>query len=279
MSQFCLPLSSLLSIQLIWSTTVGCATCGYGTELGKVTFTIPQITYGETEKEVTWTRTIPDNYVVMLQADSGIELSYRHDCLSAGLADLFGGTEMTAGEHTLNVSLLINDVPPTFELPFTVKRVTLTGAPTYTAISAGGKTLTAPEDWPEGDLSWNLPEDTVVTANTRYEWTFTPADTTNYERLGGVIILWVQSTGGGGGTVTLTVTPDSGYELDTLTVTDSRRDAVLHRHGQGQRLRVGGPAVGRGERYHGRQGGGILDPKGLATRAQAAQMLKNFFDK
>lgn len=25
--------------------------------------------------------------------------------------------------------------------------------------------------------------------------------------------------------------------------------------------------------------GGVLDPKGLATRAQAAQMLKNFFDK
>lgn len=84
----------------------------------------------------------------------------------------------------------------------TINKATPTDAPTYTAISASSKTLadaglTAPAGWPEGVLSWNLPEGTEVTANTRYEWTFTPEDNANYERLGGVITLWVQNTGGG----------------------------------------------------------------------------------
>lgn len=84
----------------------------------------------------------------------------------------------------------------------TINKATPTGTPTYTAISAGGKTLadaglTAPEGWPDGVISWNLPEDTAVTANTRYEWTFTPKDTANYNVLTGSITLWVQNTGGG----------------------------------------------------------------------------------
>ena len=86
----------------------------------------------------------------------------------------------------------------------TINKATPTGAPTYTAISASGKTLaeaglTAPEGWPEGTLAWNLPVDTAVTANTQYEWTFTPTDTANYNTVTGKITLWAQSTGGGGG--------------------------------------------------------------------------------
>lgn len=108
----------------------------------------------------------------------------------------------------------------------TINKATPAGAPTYTAISAGGKTLadaglTAPADWPEGVLSWNLPEDTEVTANTMYEWTFTPADITNYEHLGGVITLWRRSTGGGGGGASQTTPPVSttGQGSSTTTTT------------------------------------------------------------
>lgn len=84
----------------------------------------------------------------------------------------------------------------------TINKATPAGAPTYTAISAGGKTLadaglTKPAGWPEGVLSWNLSEDTAVTANMGYEWTFTPEDTANYNVLTGSITLWVQNTGGG----------------------------------------------------------------------------------
>lgn len=60
-----------------------------------------------------------------------------------------------------------------------------------------------------------------------------------------------------GGILSVTVTPDSGYVLDTLAVTGSRGNAVK--------------LTGKG--------GGVLDPRGLATRAQAAEMLMNFLKK
>lgn len=86
----------------------------------------------------------------------------------------------------------------------TINKATPAGTPTYTAISASGKTLaeaglTAPEGWPAGVLTWEKDDTTEVTANTAYKWTFTPRDTDNYNTLTGKITLWVRSTGGGGG--------------------------------------------------------------------------------
>ena len=103
-----------------------------------------------------------------------------------------------------------------------------------------------------------LPDTTTVAANTTYKWRFTPDDA-NYKVLTGFIELYHESSsgggsggvvvGGGGGvttypitvksakngdvtashksaskgtTVTLTVDPDKGYVLDTLTVLDGK---------------------------------------------------------
>ncbi len=136
----------------------------------------------------------------------------------------------------------------------TIEKATPAGAPGYTAITSSGKTLAdaglnigsiTPGG---GDLIWDLPDTTPVTRGAIYGWTYTPADTDNYNSLTGSITLWRSSSGGSGGsssgssvsvstdrhgsvsisprdpdkgdTVTLTVRPDSGYELDELTVTD-----------------------------------------------------------
>lgn len=140
----------------------------------------------------------------------------------------------------------------------TINKATPTGTPTYTAITTSGKTLgdaalAVGSITPAGgSIAWDLGDSHTVAANTSYNWTYTPADTANYNNLTGSIELWHKSTGGGGGgggsytptysvtvdktengsvtvspknaskgsAVTITVKPDKGYELDTLRVTD-----------------------------------------------------------
>ena len=156
---------------------------------------------------------------------------------------------------------------------FSVDKATPTGAPTYTAITAGGKTLadaalTANASWPSGTVQWVDKDgkvlDTATTdvkANTAYQWKFTP-DSKNYDPIEGSITLYYVSTGGGGSTtypvstpsktengsvsvspknasrgdtVTITVKPDDGYVLDDLAVTDKNgNDLKAHRQGQRQ---------------------------------------------
>lgn len=87
---------------------------------------------------------------------------------------------------------------------FYIYKATPTGEPTYTEITASGKTLTdaalgvgtiKPAG---GEIAWNDPTSTAVVANTSYGWTYTPADTTNYKPLTGTIKLWNKSTSSGG---------------------------------------------------------------------------------
>ena len=154
----------------------------------------------------------------------------------------------------------------------TVTPATLTGAPKYTVITVSGKKLsdadlTVNESWPAGTVKWvdkdgnNLPENTEVKANTAYQWKFTP-DSKNYDPIEGSITLYYVSTGGGGSTtypvstpsktengsvsvspknasrgdtVTITVKPDDGYDLDDLTVTDKNgNDLKLTDKGNGK---------------------------------------------
>ena len=156
---------------------------------------------------------------------------------------------------------------------FSVDKATPTGAPTYTAITAGGKTLadaalTANASWPSGTVQW-VDKDgkvldtatTEVKANTAYQWKFTP-DSKNYDPIEGSITLYYVSTGGGGSTtypvstpsktengsvsvspknasrgdtVTITVKPDDGYVLDDLAVTDKNgNDLKLTDKGNGK---------------------------------------------
>ncbi len=93
-----------------------------------------------------------------------------------------------------------------FTTTVTITKATPTGAPKHTAISASGKTLADAGLTTEGGtfdtkgtVAWVLPGDTEVTANTEYEWTFTPDDTDNYNTLTGELTPWKRSTGGGGG--------------------------------------------------------------------------------
>lgn len=95
-------------------------------------------------------------------------------------------------------------------ITFLVDKATPTGAPAYAAITTGGKTLadaslTPNASWPSGTVQWvdkdgkPLPASTQVQANTEYTWSFTPADTANYNGATGSVTLYTVSHGGGGG--------------------------------------------------------------------------------
>ena len=135
----------------------------------------------------------------------------------------------------------------------TINKATPTGEPTYTAITTSGKKLSdAALDIGSitptgGTIKWDLGNTTEVTANTAYNWTYTLADA-NYDKLTGTITPYVVSYSGGGSytptyaitvdkaangtvtvtpgtaktgdTVTLTATPDKGYELDIIKALD-----------------------------------------------------------
>ena len=91
-----------------------------------------------------------------------------------------------------------------------VDKITPTGVPKYIVITTAGRTLAdagltvegGSFDTP-GTVKWELPETTVVQANTAYQWIFTPEDADNYNILTGSIVLYEASSGGdgsGGGT-------------------------------------------------------------------------------
>ena len=138
----------------------------------------------------------------------------------------------TYAETTGTVSITVNKAKPT-------------GAPTYTAITTGGKTLadaplTPNASWPNGTVQWvdkdgkPLPASTQVQANTEYTWSFTPADAANYNGATGSVTLYAVSSGGGGsssasktsttnnadGSVTKTETKSDGTVVETTTGKD-----------------------------------------------------------
>ena len=118
-----------------------------------------------------------------------------------------------------------NDYNDVTSAPFVlmVKPATPTGAPKYTEITTGGKTLRDaaltiegstlnPND---GKLEWlddkgnALPDDTRVKVNTTYKWRFTPTDA-NYTTLTGEIELLHHKSNGG---------DSSGYSYYTIEAT------------------------------------------------------------
>ncbi len=87
---------------------------------------------------------------------------------------------------------------------WTIAKAVPTGEPSYTKITADGKTLADANLAKgtvnaEGTIAWNNTDDTKVEANKAYGWTFTPADPDNYETLKGSITLYTKTGGGGGG--------------------------------------------------------------------------------
>ena len=126
-------------------------------------------------------------------------------------------------------------------ITFLVDKATPTGAPTYTAITTGGKTLadaplTPNASWPSGTVQWvdkdgkPLPASTQVQANTEYTWSFTPADAANYNGATGSVTLYAVSSGGGGGgggssssSKPSTTTRPDGTKVQTETKADGTK--------------------------------------------------------
>ena len=154
------------------------------------------------------------------------------------------------------VEITINRATPTGEPTYT--KITTSGK---TLADAGLTTAGSTLNPNAGTLEWVddagnvLPGTTTVAANTTYKWRFTPTDT-NYETLTGSIELYHKSSSSGGGgsytpsytvsvdktengtitvspksaskgdTVTITVKPDKGYELEMLKALDKDGDAL-----------------------------------------------------
>lgn len=124
-------------------------------------------------------------------------------------------------------------------ITFSVDKATPTGAPTYTAITTGGKTLadaalTANAGWPSGTVQWvdkdgkPLPASTQVQANTEYTWSFTPADAANYNGATGSVTLYaVSSGGGGGGSSSASKTSTTTNADGSVTKTETKSDGTV----------------------------------------------------
>ena len=169
------------------------------------------------------------------------------------------------GNYTVTVTYEDDNYYGVGAATFTISKATPTGAPAYTPITASGKTLadaalTAVGGTfnTAGTVKWvdengaDLADTTEVTANTAYHWLFTPDDTEHFTTLTGTLVPYRVSGGSGGSTrysvtvedadngtvrasptraergdtVTITVDPDEGYELDELIVTDSSGDEI-----------------------------------------------------
>lgn len=91
----------------------------------------------------------------------------------------------------------------------TIGKAPLTGTPTFTPVTEAGKTiadvtLTAPTEWPAGRFYWmngeiGLDDATLITQGTPYHWVFIPADSVNYQSIGGNIVLWAKGSDAPGG--------------------------------------------------------------------------------
>ena len=123
-------------------------------------------------------------------------------------------------------------------ITFLVDKATPTGAPTYAAITTGGKTLadaplTPNASWPSGTVQWvdkdgkPLPASTQVQANTEYTWSFTPADAANYNGATGSVTLYAVSSGGGGGSSSASKTSTTTNADGSVTKTEIKADGTV----------------------------------------------------
>ena len=241
--------------------------------------------------------TLTDKDVPTVTANN-ITMTYNGSAVPASLisgAATFDGQTVAgtwsfredADKHIVNVADSKTDVAVVFtptdsanyaaaeaNIHVTVAKATPAGSPSYTAITTSGRTLadaalTAGDITPAGGtIAWDDGDATTVAANTSYGWTYTPADTANYETLTGSIELYHASSGGGGSssgggsqtysvttptatpggsvtarparaergdTVTVIVTPENGYALSSLTVKDNRGNELeLTDRGEGK---------------------------------------------
>ena len=261
-----------------YTYTVGTGTLdGSGKPLTVGTYTVKaEYEDGDNLGEKTATLTVKPKPITVPAADTTV-YTYTGSAQTYQIAAssdyaVTGETQTNANEtgYTVTVSLTdptntawADDTTANKTYTFIIKKATPTGTPAYTAITTSGKTLADAAlavgsiDPAGGSIVWDVADTTTVTANTAYNWTYTPAaaDQANYNNLTGSITPYVvsYSSGGGGGvstyaisvdsakngtvtvspknaakgtTVTITVKPDKGFELDTLKVVDKNGDKV-----------------------------------------------------
>ena len=196
------------------------------------------------------------NYTYVANSGTGASLDSAGLPLTAGTYTVTAKYEDDANIGTKNATLTISKATPTGAPKYTA--ITTSGK---TLADAGLTTTGSTLNPNAGTLVWVdnagnvLPGTTAVAANTTYKWLFTPTDT-NYTTLTGTITPYVVSYSGGGGgsytsgytitvdsvkhgtitvspksaskgdTVTITVKPDKGYELEMLKALDKDGDAL-----------------------------------------------------
>ncbi len=203
---------------------------------GKLTLTPIKITYGEPLSAITLSGKMED-------PDTGAEVKGTFEWTDGTIKPDATDSYQAGWKFTPTNQEKYAEVTGTVTIK--VNKATPTGAPKYTEITTGGKTLEDAALTTEGStlkpnagkLEWVDDKDNVLTdstgvkANTTYKWRFTPTDT-NYTTLTGEIELYHRSSGGGGSytpsyTVsvdktengTITVSPKSAYKGDTVTIT------------------------------------------------------------
>ena len=98
----------------------------------------------------------------------------------------------TASVRAIQVSAQGGEARYSDPVTITITKATPTGSPTYTKLTHAGLTLADANLMlgkfsVEGSVEWVLSNDTVVIANTAYEWQFVPKDTQNYHTIKGTV--------------------------------------------------------------------------------------------
>ena len=139
----------------------------------------------------------------------GGQMQYR---LDGGTYSTTLPTATNAGPYTVYYKVVgdasHNDTAEK-SITVTIDQAPLTGTPTFTPVTEAGKTiadvtLTAPTGWPAGRFYWmngeiGLDGATLITQGTPYHWVFIPADSVNYQSIGGNIVLWAKGSDAPGG--------------------------------------------------------------------------------
>ena len=165
----------------------------------------------------------------------------------------------------------------------TIVKGKLTGAPSYTPITADGKTLADAAlepnaSWPAGTLTWvdaegnELDGTTVVEANATYRWKFTP-ENENYESLTGSYTLYEKSGGDDDGPhkpsypVINPTTPSTSGGQTTTEPESPFRDVKKSDYSYKAITWAAENGIAGGI------GNGLFDPNGPCTRAQIVTFL------
>ena len=181
---------------------------------GEPTLSVKTLTYGQALSAIKLSGTMKDDGKTVPGTFAWADGTVKPSAGSYEAAWKFTPTDGdTYAETTGTVSITVNKAKPT-------------GEPIYTKITAANKTLKDAAlkpnaSWPSGTVQWvdkdgkPLPASTQVQANTEYTWSFTPADTANYNGATGSVTLYTVSHGGGGGGGS-----SSGSTVKTDTVTN-----------------------------------------------------------